>query len=162
MTRLTICIVALALAGSVYAEGWRSLRIDASSDGAFEQSLAQFKDKLTPARRYVFGESLKDIWIAGVEAAQAEQRAYTEADYYRQLDGLGYQEVANLMDPTGQTARRYRAEYDPYVVGDRTRGVFVSNPAPFSSGPSSPTQPLGLGGNQTRGGTPLFGPSLPQ
>lgn len=120
MLRLTVTVLAVALAGTAGAAGWRSLRVDASSHVAFGQSLAEFKDKLTPARRYTFGESLQDIWVAGVETAAAQQREYTVADYYKQLDGLGYEEVVTLLDPTGETARRYRAAYNPYSAIDRT------------------------------------------
>jgi hypothetical protein len=119
MLRLSIALVAVAVASAAGAAGWRSLRVDASSHAAFVQSLAEFNDKLTPARRYTFDESLRDIWVAGAESAAAEQREYTVADYYEQLDGLDYEEVVTLLDPTGETARRYRATYDPYSAIDR-------------------------------------------
>jgi hypothetical protein len=109
MLKLTIAVLAVALAGTASA-GWRSLRIDASSEAAFEQSLAEFKEKLNPARRHVFGEALKDIWVARTQAAEAEEREYTAQEYYGELDGLSYEEVVNFTDPSGKTARnRYRA-----------------------------------------------------
>jgi hypothetical protein len=110
MLKITVALLAVALAGTASAAGWRSLRVDASSDAAFEQSLAEFKDELNAARRHVFGEALKDIWIAGSLAAEAEEREYTAAAYYRELDGLSYEQVVEFTDATGKTARnRYRA-----------------------------------------------------
>ena len=105
MLKLTFAVLALALAGTASAGNWRKLRVDASSEAAFEQSLAVFKDELTPARRLVFGEALQDIWVQGVREAAAVQREYTAADYYRQLDGLSYDEIVTFTDPSGKTAR---------------------------------------------------------
>jgi hypothetical protein len=106
MLKLTLALVAIALAGTASAAGWRSLRVDATSESAFERSLAEFKDKLSPARIDVFGAALKDIWAEGKKAAEAEQREYTTADYYRQVDGLSYEEAVAFTDPTGKTARQ--------------------------------------------------------
>ena len=109
MLKLTVAVLAVALAGSASAEGWRSLRIDASGEEAFAQSMTAFKEELSPAREYVFGQALKDIWNEGEKAAEAEQRQYTADEFYRQLDGLRYEEVVNYTDPTGDTAKeRYR------------------------------------------------------
>jgi hypothetical protein len=110
MLTRTIAFLAIALAGSAGAAGWKDLRIDASSETAFEQSLAEFKDELSTARRHVFGQALKDIWVKGHQEALAGEREYTAADYYRQLDGLTYEQVVRFTDPSGETAReRYRA-----------------------------------------------------
>lgn len=162
MLKLAVTVLAVALAGTASAAGWRSLRIDASTEAAFEQSLAEFEDKLSPGRRYAFGEVLKDIWTAGSEAATAEQRDYTTEDYLRQLDGLSYDEVVRFLDPTGRTARRYRAAYNPYATGDRpryaARGVSAA-PSPWTMPDSPPASHSGPG---WRSGTPLFGPSLPR
>jgi len=143
MLKLTVAVLAVALAGTASAGGWRSLRVDASSEAAFEQSLAEFKDKLSPGRRYAFGESLKDVWVAGTQAAEAEQREYAAADYYRQLDGLSYEQVVTLLDPTGETARRYLAAYNPYSTGDR--GARRAGPAtPGPNWGSRPTNGWGM------------------
>jgi hypothetical protein len=110
MLKLTVAVLALAVATSASAAGWRSLRVDGSSEQAFEKSLEAFQDKLSPARQHVFGEALKDIYAQGTQAAAAEQREYTTDEYYRQLDGLRYEEVVKFTDPTGDTAKdRYRA-----------------------------------------------------
>jgi hypothetical protein len=161
MIKVVVSLVAMALATTASAAGWRSLRVDASSEAAFEQSLAEFKDELSPGRRYVFGEALKDIWIAGTQAAQAEQRDYTEADYYQQLDGLGYDEVVRFVDPTGETARRYRAAYNPYSTGERARYRASANSAPPNPWAGVQLAPMRESGPNWRGGTPLFGPGPP-
>jgi hypothetical protein len=108
MLKLTVAMLAVALAGTA-AAGWRDLRVDGSSEDAFEKSLEAFREELSPARRYVFGEALKDIWLQGARQADAEQREYTAAEYYRQLHDLRYEEVVKLTDPSGDTAKdRYR------------------------------------------------------
>jgi hypothetical protein len=160
MLKLTMVVLAVAVAGAANAAGWRSLRVDASSEAAFEQSLAEFKDKLSPGRRHVFGATLKDIWARGSQTATAEQREYTDADYYRQLDGLSYKEVVTLMDPTGATARRYRAAYNPYSASNRTRyRASAGSAAPRTWPPHD--APMRESGPNWRGGTPLFGPGPP-
>jgi hypothetical protein len=143
MLKLTVTVLAVALAGTASAAGWRSLRVDASSEAAFEQSLAEFKDKLTPGRRYVFGKVLQDVWVAGTLAAEAEQRDFTAEEYYRQLDGLSYEQVVTLVDPSGEAARRYRAAYDPRATGDR-RAVRVASSAPAPNWGSRPPNGWGM------------------
>ena len=109
MLKLAVAVLAVALSGTA-AAGWRDLRVDGSSEEAFAQSLAAFKKELSPARQFVFGEALKDIWIQGETAAEADRREYTPDEYYKLLDGLRYEEVVNYTDPTGDTAKtRYRA-----------------------------------------------------
>ena len=136
MLRATVFVLAVVLAGSAAAAGWRDLRVDASSDEAFAKSLDAFKEKLSSPRVYVLGEALKDIWIQGAKAAEAEQREYTAGEYYKQVDGLGYEAVVTLTDPTGATARqRYQAAMHAsanLVVGPEWAGYMLSAPY-FSS-----------------------------
>jgi hypothetical protein len=161
MLKLTVALLAVALAGSASAAGWRSLRVDASSETAFEQSLAEFKGKLSPARRYAFGESLKDIWLRGSQVAIAEQREYTAADYYRQIDGLGYEEIVTFVDPSGRTARRYRADYNPVWTGDRSvHRASAGAAVPGSPWPEFPPD-IGFSGEQQRAVITLYGPTFP-
>ena len=109
MLKITVAVLAVALAGTASAGGWRNLRIDGSSEAAFAESMEAFKEKLPRAQRYVFVLAMQDIWVQGVEAAKATDREYTGIEYFRQTNGLGYDEVVTLLDPTGQTARaRYR------------------------------------------------------
>ena len=152
MLKLTVAVVALALAGTVSADAEPSLRVDASSGAAFKRSLAAFKDELSPEQRWAFGEALKDIWIAGRQADDTERGRYRKADYYRQIDGLSYEEVVALT--TGEAAKlRLQAAAAPRRAVYRARPVYVVRspwegvPPPI---PATPSQP--------RGGTPLFGP----
>jgi hypothetical protein len=155
--KLTVTVVAIALAGPASAAGWRALRIDASSEPAFEESLAEFKEELKLARRYVFGEALKDIWIKGHQDAEAAQREYTAADYYRQLHGLSYEQVVRFTDPSGDTAKdRYRQalRWDPphrrnnapplvAATRPRTWGVVTNHGYPSNGVRGTPnTRPL--------------------
>lgn len=138
MLKVTVAVLAVVLAGGASAAGWRDLRVDGSSEEAFAKSLEVFKDKLSPARRYVFGEALKDIWLQGDKAAQAEQREYTDAEYYARVHGLSYEDIVTLTDPTGDTAKdRYRAaSLTQHYYARRASGA--SNTTwPPSSGPGS-------------------------
>jgi hypothetical protein len=113
MSRLAVAVLTIALAATASADGWRSLRIDASSEGEFQQSLALFKKELSPERHAVFTQALADIWLRGTLDAEAEEREYTAAEFLRQLDGLGYEQVVNFTDPSGKTARtRYREAHE--------------------------------------------------
>ena len=103
MLKLAVAVVAVALAGSASAAGWRSLRIDGTSETTFTESVAAFQEKLTLSRRYAFAQALQDIWLKGLADAQAAEREYTAGDYFRQIDGLAYKEVVTLLDPTGDT-----------------------------------------------------------
>jgi hypothetical protein len=107
MLKLTVGMLAVVLAGSASAAGWRSMRIDASSEDTFNESVTALKDKLPRVRREVFERSLQDIWLEGMKAAQADGRDYTVTDYLWELDGLGYKEVVIFTDPSGDTADRY-------------------------------------------------------
>lgn len=83
------------------------MRVDGSSEEAFAKSLDAFKEKLASSpRAYVLGEALKDIWIQGAKVAEAKQRDYTADEFYKLVDGLSYEEVVRLSDPTGVTARQ--------------------------------------------------------
>lgn len=144
MLKLTMAVVAVALAGTASAAKWRDLRVDGSTEEAFAQSLAEFKESLSPARRYAFGEALKDIWAQGVKAAESEQREYTTADYYREVDGLGYEQVVTFTDPTGDTAKRRVRDRLRTVVAPRTAA------AARSPWPERPP-PIGPHGEQVRG-----------
>ena len=147
MRKLMVGVLWVALTSTAGAEGWRDLRVDGSSEEAFARSLEAFKDKLSPARRYVLAEALKDIWSQGAQAAAAEQREYTERDYYAELDGLGYKGIVTLTDPSGDTAK------------DRYRTASLSNRYSRPSMPAYPgtadrgSPPIGWSGQPVRGAT---------
>ncbi len=140
MLKLTVAVLAVALAGTASAAGWRSMRVDGSSEAAFAESLAEFKKKLSPARRHVFGEALKDIWIQGTKDAEANQSEYTAGDYYQQVDGLGYEEVVTFTDATGDTAQmRYKAAHARLYAASRSArrsAGSASSPWPAQSAPA--------------------------
>jgi hypothetical protein len=148
MLKLTITLAALVLAGAANAENWKDLRVDGSSEAAFAHSLAAFKDKLSLARQQVFGAALKDIWINGVQAAEAEQREYTASDYYAQIDGLGYEEVVALADPTGKITRARYREANLQARSRAPQNPALARPPAWTS----PPPPIGPTGEQRRGG----------
>ena len=89
---------------------------------------------------------MKDIWLQGTKSAEAEQREYTAADYYRHVDGLAYEQIVNFTDPTGKTARqRYRVA----SLSSRTSpGMTLASTSPWPT----PPPPQGPTGEQRRGG----------
>jgi hypothetical protein len=111
MVKLTVAVLLVALAGTASAGGWRSLRLDARNESEFTESVALFQDKLSPSRRHAFDRALQAIWLQGTREASDAQREFTPSDYFTQLDGLTYEEIVTLLDPTGDSAKRYRAEY---------------------------------------------------
>jgi hypothetical protein len=64
-----VAVLAVALAGTANAAGWRSLRVDGSSEASFVESVAAFQHKLSPGRRHVFERALQDIWVQGTKGA---------------------------------------------------------------------------------------------
>ena len=158
MLKLTVAVLAIALAGAASAADSPSLRVDASSHAAFKRSLVAFKDELSPEQRQVFGEALIDVWIGGTQAAETERVKYRAADYYRQIHGLSYEEVVNLT--TGETAKlrqqtaelRRQAAAAPRGAAPY-RGVAPAyGRSPWEGVPPPPST------WQPRGGTDLFGP----
>jgi hypothetical protein len=155
MLKLTVAMLAIAVAGTPNADEFPSLRVDASSNAAFERSLTAFKDELSPEQRHAFGEALTDIWLAGTQAAETSRGKYRTADYYRQIHGLSYEEIVNFT--TGETARR-QTELRRQAAAAPSR----SAAAPPSAAPWHPRSPWeGVPPPpptwQPRGGTDLFG-----
>jgi len=141
MLKLTVAVLVVALAGTASAEGWRNLRIDATNEASFAQSVEAFKDKLSLRRRYAFAQALQDIWVQGVAAAKAADREYTASEYFRQIDGFGYDEVVTLLDPTGETAQaRYReAAYRyAYTAARQNQRAFSPARSPWPTNQSRP------------------------
>ena len=125
MLKLTVAVLAVALAGTASA-GWRSMRVDGSSEDGFNRSVTALRQELPEVRRHVFDLALQDIWVQGTKTAEAEQREYTATEYLRELDGLGYKEIVTLLDPTGDTAdERFALVYARLYMG--SGGYFMSN-----------------------------------
>jgi hypothetical protein len=128
MLKVTLAVLAVALAGSASAAGWRSMRIDASSEADFTASVSALRDKLPEVRRHVLDLALNDIWVQGAQAAAAELRDYPASEYFRQLDGLKYKHVVTLADPSGETADRWyaqvRAQLKPHPYRPRTAAAY--------------------------------------
>jgi len=150
MLKLTVTLLAVVLAGTASAGGWRSLRVDGSSEQSFAESVDALTEQLSPARRYVFVRALQDVWNEGTRAAEADQRDSSASDYLRQLDGLGYKEVVKFTDPTGATAdSRWRAAY----YGNRGSASPVNAASATAMQPSNQNRspPTGWSGEQVRG-----------
>lgn len=148
MLKLTVTLLAVVLAGTASAGGWRSLRIDGSSEASFAKSVDAFTEELSPARRYVFLRALQDVWAQGTADAAADERDYTASDYIQQLDGLRYTEVVKIVDPTGATAQRRYVE--AYYANRRPVSPMGPATAMQASGQGRPG-PIGWSGEQVRG-----------
>jgi hypothetical protein len=163
MLKRSIVLVAVALAAAPGAEESSSLRIDASSGRAFERSLVAFRDELSPEHRQALGNALVDIWIAGTQAADAERGKYRKRDYYRQIDGLSYEEAVAFT--TGESAKlrdRQQSEVATELSAPRRSAPRVARPWPEYERPSPwagvPPAPASW---EPRSRTPLFGPGPP-
>jgi hypothetical protein len=153
MLKLTIAVLALALAGTASAAGWRSLRVDATSEASFAESVAAIQKKLSPSRRYAFSLALQDIWLKGQQDAEAARRDYTATDYHRQVHGLGYNEVVTLLDPSGRSAHVWRSRFYGRNQGARSSFNLFNERSRWTSFPV----PTGANGETERGRTGMAG-----
>ena len=127
MLKLTVAVLAIALVGSASAEGWR---LGAGSHRAFKRSLEAAKDELSPANIQMLGGALKHIWDEGTKAAEAEQRRYSDKDYFRQLDGLSYEQLVHFTDATYEAALKYNSASDAAVAFEAPANGRASGPVP--------------------------------
>jgi hypothetical protein len=107
MSKLTLVVVTVAIAGCASTGTWRDLRIDGSSQASIESSVFLIQQELPAYRRERFDMVLSDLWITATLDAETEGTEYTEADYFAQLDGLRYEDVLDLAGP--DTTPRYWA-----------------------------------------------------
>ena len=128
MLKITFAVLAIALAGTAGAAGWRDLKIDGSSEAAFRRSLEAFDEELSPERHQVFTAALMDIWLQGTAEAKADERLYTVSDYHAQLDGLSYEEVVTFTDPTGETAKQRYEQAKHTKIPNPTQPVVLATP----------------------------------
>jgi hypothetical protein len=131
MQKLALFVLGCALSAAANAS-WRSLQLDGSTVEAFEQSVQQLQEALSPQRRMALELSLQDLWVTGAEDAEAAQREYTSAEYLAKLDGLGYKDVVELADPKG--AKGYRQAYNVINGKPVVQWPAPSNPYPPNSG----------------------------
>lgn len=119
MSKPTIILSAIALAGCASTSGWRALQIDGSNRASFDESVAVIQQELPSARGQRFALALQDIWITGSITAADDAGGYTQTDYFEQLDGLGYKEVMSLADSTGLLGGGHRREVRRAPRNDR-------------------------------------------
>ena len=131
VTSLTVLM--LVCGAGANASGWRDLRIDASSDSRFTDSIQQMRDELPYHRAVLFVIVLKDL-----------KTHLAPAEYRQRLDGLTYKQIAHLASP--QATAEYLAHYS-YGGGS---GLGFSGPdgtaaAPAFSGGSWSGSTVGVG-----------------
>src|SRR5262245_51364450 len=119
MLKLTVAVLAIALVGGASAEAWR---LDAGSHRAFKRSLEAAKDELSPENIQLLGGALKHIWDEGTKAAEAQASRYSDKDYFRQLDGLSYEEIVHFTDATYEAALRYSTTLDAAAPAASSNG----------------------------------------
>lgn len=125
MSKLTLVIAAIVLAGCARTGAWSDLQIDGRSQSSIDRSVLLIQQELPAFRRERFDMVLADLWITGTLRAEAEGTEYTEDDYFAQLDGLRYEDVLDLAGP--QTTPRYWA----VVQAGGRRGVQDASKRPW-------------------------------
>lgn len=125
MSKVAYTVIGLALAGCASTDGWRTLRIDGSSQSSIDRSVSSIQQQLPASRRERFDMVLVDLWITGTLNSEAAGAEYTEHDYFAQLDGLGYEDVLDLAGP--ETTPRYWA----VVHAGSRRGIQGANSRPW-------------------------------
>lgn len=102
MSKLTICMAAVVLAGCASTSGWRALQIDGSSEATFRESVTRLDQELPRTfHRQMFALALTDIARAGVLGASDSEAAYTNEDFFSEVDGLTYEGVIDLANRAG-------------------------------------------------------------
>jgi hypothetical protein len=109
VTSLTVLM--LMCGATAGAGGWRDLRIDASSDSQFNESVQAMRDQLPYPHALLFVLVLHDL-----------KTRFSPTEYRQQLDGLSYKEIAHLASPNAM------AEYLGYYALRRV-GQPVANPS---------------------------------
>ena len=92
----SLTVLMLVCGANASARGWRELRIDASSDSRFVDSVQQMRDELPYRRAVVFVLTLKDL-----------KARFSPVEYREHLNGLSYNEIVRLGSPN--VTAEYRA-----------------------------------------------------
>ena len=137
--KLTVAVFAIALVGGAGADEWR---IDASSHRDFKRSLEAAKEQLSPENLEMRGGALKHIWNEGARAAEAADRRYSDKDYFRQIDGLTYEQVVHFTDETYAAALAHDAASNEGLAAPSARRRSAPFPHPPYSHP--PTRQPGV------------------
>jgi hypothetical protein len=144
MSKLTLAIVAMFLAGCASMGEWRALNIDGSSDAAFRESLTRLHYELSYLRSQMFELALVDIANTRVQTAGAvddDGTTYSEEDFRHDLDGLTYESVIALADQSGPPIKNL---YYSRGWGDTRREVDrLLSAGDYALGPTPPAfQPM--------------------
>ena len=127
MRRLVVAfltVLILACGANANARGWRDLRIDASSDSRFDDSVQQMRVALPYHHALLFVLTLKDL-----------KARLSPAEYRQQPDGLSYKQIAHLASPnvTAEYLARYagRPVGQPFGTHDSSEGVAATVSSPL-------------------------------
>jgi hypothetical protein len=121
----SLTVLMLVSGANASARGWRDLRIDASSESQFKDSIQQMRDELPFHHARLFVLVLKDLELR-----------FSPAEYRKQLEGLSYKQIAHLASPTVTAA--YLASYGragPAFSADSGPGPFSGVANPFGAFP---------------------------
>ncbi len=94
----SLTVLMLVCSASASARGWRDLRIEASSDSQFVESVQQMRDELPYHRAVLFDLVLRDL-----------KTRLAPTEYRQQLSGLSYKQIVHLASPS--VTEQYLAYY---------------------------------------------------
>jgi hypothetical protein len=109
MSKLTLVIATMFLAGCASTGEWQSLNIDGGSETAFGESIARLNDELSYSRGQMFALALVDIANTKARTAGGSidgRPAYSEEQFRRDLDGLTFDGVIALADQSGPSIKK--------------------------------------------------------
>ncbi len=115
----SLTVLMLVCGANANARGWRDLRIDASSDSRFNDSVQQMRDELPHNRAVLFVLTLNDL-----------KARLAPAEYRERLNGLTYKEIVQLGSPSVSN------EYLAYFTALRNKSGSASASGTFPPGSS--------------------------
>jgi hypothetical protein len=110
----SLAALLLACGASASASGWRDLRIDASSDIRFNDSVQQMRDELPYHHALLFVLTLKDL-----------KTRFSPVEYREHLNGLTHNEIVRLGSPN--VTSEYLGYYALRRVGQRLASPSVAD-----------------------------------